>query len=87
MIPWVGGGIGSDPMAVILCGSTVNAPFGVRNLGDNPLNGENPGGVPPPGGKTDNELTPLATRQQDLELPTASGYNEGGEAGVNGGLN
>ena len=52
-----------------------------------PPYGEDPGGVPPPGGETDHGENPLETSQQDLVFPTSGGRNKGGQDGGTGELN
>ena len=52
-----------------------------------PPYGEDPGGVPPPGGETDHGENPLEKSQQDLVFPTSGGRNKGGQDGGTGELN
>ena len=59
--PRVGGDVCADLGGVLLGGITGNDNFWVRDGGDYPLYGEDPGGFPPLDGMTDHRVTPPGT--------------------------
>ena len=59
----MGGGERADLREVQPGGSPVDAPFRVRDVGSDPLHGEDPEGGSPLGGVTAHGTTPLAPSQ------------------------
>ena len=74
---WEGADEHVDLRVVLIDDGTGNTPFWVRNLGDKPPYGKDPGGVPPLGDET---------YHGELALPTYEEINEGGRSRGTGDL-